>query len=445
MTPATPYTPNAALPMLVPAQARKHITVNEALLALDALTQLAVEAADGVVPPGAPVQGERHIVGPGGQGEWSGRDGDVTIWDGVAWAFHTPQEGWTAWDRAQSQLLVHRSGGWTPVLGDTDQTLRLGVNTTADDTNRLAVSADATLLSHDGAGHRVAINRAAPGNTASIVFQTDYAASAEVGLTGSDQLAVRAFDGSVWRDAVLVDPSSGAVRMPQSGIARWPLSNLFDDGGIFCGTPQSTSSYPPAFAVPPWLKVQNGGHVAMADSFHLGSATNGGSGPANGPLAQALAERVFEPAFLPLVLGFHVARFTAGSGTAIAHDFGDGVGRYMGLFRHRTAVPVQMTYSLYLLAETEALGLRSGADLRYWIDGQETGPDPLVPADGAWHHVLIQADKLSARHVRRDLLAMSLFTAPGASVVLGFPAALAGLHDLPDTVGMIASLSEFSG
>ena len=55
-------TPNLSLPYIMPSQAQKHVTHNEALRALDILVQLAVLDRDLTVPPSAPDEGDRHIV-----------------------------------------------------------------------------------------------------------------------------------------------------------------------------------------------------------------------------------------------------------------------------------------------------------------------------------------------------------------------------------------------
>ncbi len=51
-------TPNLALPYLAAAQAQKHVTVNEALDALDGLVQLSVISAALAAPPGKPGRGQ---------------------------------------------------------------------------------------------------------------------------------------------------------------------------------------------------------------------------------------------------------------------------------------------------------------------------------------------------------------------------------------------------
>lgn len=59
--------PNLALPLLAASQAQKHVTHNEALLALDALVHLSVASRGLVEPPAAPTEGERYLVaGEGG-------------------------------------------------------------------------------------------------------------------------------------------------------------------------------------------------------------------------------------------------------------------------------------------------------------------------------------------------------------------------------------------
>ena len=52
----TESSPRLALPYLQPSQAQKHVTHNEALLRLDAIVQLALEAMGAEVPPMEPVR-----------------------------------------------------------------------------------------------------------------------------------------------------------------------------------------------------------------------------------------------------------------------------------------------------------------------------------------------------------------------------------------------------
>jgi hypothetical protein len=62
------------------------------------LTQDNVLSKDQSSPPvGIPSLNDRYIVNPPGAGLWTGRDNDIAQWNGAAWIFHTPVEGWTVW------------------------------------------------------------------------------------------------------------------------------------------------------------------------------------------------------------------------------------------------------------------------------------------------------------------------------------------------------------
>jgi len=106
-------TPNLALPYLAAAQAQKHVTVNEALDALDGLVQLSVISAALTAPPGNPAEGDRHIVASGATGAWMGWDASVAQFSGGAWHRLIPQTGWLAWDAGLGQLLVWTGSAWT--------------------------------------------------------------------------------------------------------------------------------------------------------------------------------------------------------------------------------------------------------------------------------------------------------------------------------------------
>jgi hypothetical protein len=63
------------LPYLLPAQAQKHVTHNEALLRLDQLCQLVLEAAEVSDPPAAPDNGAAYGLAATPNGAWAGQGG----------------------------------------------------------------------------------------------------------------------------------------------------------------------------------------------------------------------------------------------------------------------------------------------------------------------------------------------------------------------------------
>jgi hypothetical protein len=213
-------TDNLALPYIMPNQAQKHVTHNEALRMLDAIVQLAVLDRGLSEPPASPASGARYIVGANPTGAWSGHDDEVAAWQDGAWAFYPPATGWFAWVQDESRFYVYSQirldaemAGGTGV----NPAPLVGVNTTADAANRLAVSSPASLFNHEGDDHQLKINKASAADTASLLFQTGFAAHAEFGLTGDDDWHVKVSpDGSAWHEAIVVDRASGAVTFPNT-------------------------------------------------------------------------------------------------------------------------------------------------------------------------------------------------------------------------------------
>ena len=59
--------------------------LNESLLTVDALLQLAVVSVGDNAPPGSPVNGARYVVGTAPTGAWAGRANQVAQWLDGAW------------------------------------------------------------------------------------------------------------------------------------------------------------------------------------------------------------------------------------------------------------------------------------------------------------------------------------------------------------------------
>lgn len=225
-------TPNLALPYILPAQAQKHVTHNEAIRAIDGLMQLSVASRTLTTPPESPANGDRYIVAAAATGGWTGQDGKVAAYQDGAWAFYVPKEGWRAWCAAEGALLVYRAGAWSPLSsgdGDLpdafDNLTHAGINTTADATNRLSLKSPASLFDNEGAGHQQKINKHASGDTASMLYQTNYSGRAEMGLTGDDDFHFKVSpNGSTWFEAMKIDRNTGRVSFPILGGPREVLA-----------------------------------------------------------------------------------------------------------------------------------------------------------------------------------------------------------------------------
>ncbi|WP_137150280.1 DUF2793 domain-containing protein [Devosia sp. FKR38] len=207
-------TPRLSLPYIMSGQAQKHITHNEAIQALDALVQASVESGSLTAPPSSPLEGECWLVPSGASGAWAGHGNELASWQAGAWLFLDPAAGWLVFCKADQALLVFDGTAWQPLAALGSALPRLGINTSADTTNRLAVAAPATLLTHAGNGHQLKLNKNATADTASLLYQTNWSGRAEMGLAGDDSWRLKvSADGTSWVNAITVSPATGMISL----------------------------------------------------------------------------------------------------------------------------------------------------------------------------------------------------------------------------------------
>jgi hypothetical protein len=224
-------TARLSLPYIAPLQAQKQYSYNEAMAVLDQLVQPAVISRTIAAPPVAPDEGDSYIVAPSASGAWAGKDGQFACWRDEAWSYRVPADGWLAFVTDTAELAVRRSGAWESFATTGGTSLaKLGINADADLTSRLSVAADATRLSHDGTDHRLTINKAAAGDTASLVLQDGASGRGEIGLTGDDALHLKVSpDGSSWLEALTIEQTGGLVTLPQGQLAFPAAQNASAD------------------------------------------------------------------------------------------------------------------------------------------------------------------------------------------------------------------------
>lgn len=280
------------LPYLLPAQAQKHVTFNEAIAQLDVLVQTVVEGFDENTPPATPVEGTVWAIGAAPNGDWAGHAHELAGWGNNAWRFEPLRPGLTAVGKTDFALQVWDGTAWLPIAPPPMSFLDgVGINAAFDLTNRLTVSAPATLLNHEGAGHQLKINKALSGDTASLVFQTGFAGRAEMGTVGDDDFSIKvSSDNVTWSTGLSVDAATGNVSMPES----------LDVTGQISGTAvqQSASDTTP-------------GRIARADYVYGPGNAVGAVGQAGGVPTGAVVERGSNA-------NGHYARFA--DGTQICHQ-----------------------------------------------------------------------------------------------------------------------------
>jgi hypothetical protein len=262
-------TPKLGLPYLAVNQSQKHVTHNEALRLLDGQVQLSVLNRTLTAPPNNPANGNRYLVATGATGAWAGWDLDVAFRIDGAWVRLVRRPGWRVWVEDEEVHLVWNGTAWQDVTDRPLQVPRIGVNTTADNTNRLAVASTATLLTHVGAGHQIKINKATAGDTASLLFQTGFSGRAEMGTAGSDSFEIKvSADGSAWFTALAADPASGRVTLPAPVLL----------GGQASDPPSPTNGMFWLNTTTGEVKVQSAGQSVVIAPSGGGGVTDGDKG-----------------------------------------------------------------------------------------------------------------------------------------------------------------------
>ncbi len=212
--------PILGLPYIQPAQAQKHVTHNEALRLLDVLVQPRVLDRSRNAPPPTPAEGDRHIVGPAPTGEWAGQAGRIALREDGGWTMIEPQPGWSVQVLDEAQEVVFRAGAWTGGSDGPLQVAALGVAAAPDGFNRLTVEGPATLLTGGTGGHQLKLNKAAAGDTASLLFQTGFSGRAEMGTVGDDAFVVKvSADGATFHEGLRLSTGALQIDVPVTGTA----------------------------------------------------------------------------------------------------------------------------------------------------------------------------------------------------------------------------------
>ena len=110
----TDQSANLGLPYVMPAQAQKHVTVNDGLRRLDALVQTGVESRSVTVEPASPSDGAVWVLPAGATGAaWSLMTaGSLAYYRDGAWSELAPGVGWRAWIADEGLTGVYDGVRW---------------------------------------------------------------------------------------------------------------------------------------------------------------------------------------------------------------------------------------------------------------------------------------------------------------------------------------------
>ena len=217
------------LPLIEAAQAQKHIPHNEALAALDMLVQAVALDRDLSAPPASPANGDLHLVAAAPTGDWAGHADALALRIEGGWSFRAPLPGFCVWLVDESRPVVWTGSAWKPLdeaIGTFGNLGGVGIGTTPDATNRLAVRAPAALFAAEPAANggngdmRLTVEKETATDTASLLFQSDWSGRAEIGLAGDDDLRFKVSpDGSTWIDALRIAAATGQLSLLPGGLA----------------------------------------------------------------------------------------------------------------------------------------------------------------------------------------------------------------------------------
>jgi hypothetical protein len=223
------------LPLIMPNQAQKHVTHNEALTLIDGVCHLVIQSFGQTLPPVGALIDEAYVVGTSATGDWFGEDDKIALNTDAGWRFIAPRQGIMALNAATSNLVIYDQSIWRPLESAIEVSTApiFGVNTSATTTNRFAVRSNAALLTAlnaaDGGdgGMQLKLNKEMASDTASLIYQTGFSGRAEVGLTGDDDLHIKVSpDGSTWTEALLINKTTGIVTLTNNSVSNAALANM---------------------------------------------------------------------------------------------------------------------------------------------------------------------------------------------------------------------------
>jgi hypothetical protein len=217
-------TPHLDLPYILPAQARKYISINESLTRLDDLVQLSAEAMNFASPPMVPEENSHYIIAENANGLWEGYEGSIAGYSDGGWTYYTPKIGWRVWVKNVQSLRVFDGDTWRAVEHSFDDVSakQIGLGAKTDLTNRLTVASPASLFTHVGDSHQLKVNRDSKIDKAAVLFQSDFVGQAEIGLLGTDDFQMKMSpDGMTWKSALTIKADTNFVSLGHSSPAAW--------------------------------------------------------------------------------------------------------------------------------------------------------------------------------------------------------------------------------
>lgn len=427
--------PRLKMPYLASSQAQKHVTHNEALRYLDGLVQINIKDRDLPSPPTDPAEGDCYFIAANAVGEWAGKEFKLACFQDGAWAFHQPHTGYAGWIEDESIFVVWSNAAWIPVTSQSDF-MQVGINTNADEINRLSVKSDAVLFDHQGAGTQIKLNKSQPAEVGSIIFQTDYSGRVEIGTIGAEDLLVKtSADGAFWINAMSVSSVSGKVTFPNTPeLTQIPKINMFSDGGRFGGVPEPQSLSVGPFEVPAYIRSYNNSVLSEGPPFINNNATYGGSGSPLDPAIADLISTMRSGGGTALQYGpeFYSLAITAGNDTKspLVHQ---STTYFSSLRNSPNPLPPKVTMGYWVFVVSGEILLNSTPTNLLHVDTNLEADAVLQTNSDGWHHVVrtINLDENTYLGYYRDMF--QIYATPATQYLLAAPFMFFG-HVTPESI-----------
>ena len=104
-------TTNLGLTLVEQAQAQKEVTVNQALVRLDAAIGGYVIDKDLSAPPASPLEGDMYLVAASPTGAWATQSGKIAYFNQL-WRFITPKAGMSVWVADEACYYAYNGTSW---------------------------------------------------------------------------------------------------------------------------------------------------------------------------------------------------------------------------------------------------------------------------------------------------------------------------------------------
>lgn len=446
-------TPSLSLPYILPSQAQKHVTHNEALDRLDALVQLTVLDRNRSSPPPAPAEGDRHIVASPATEDWAGRAGQIACRRDGRWDFYAPAQGWIAFITGESAQVYFNGQEWSD-LGASLAALQnlpyLGLGAEADAQNSFSAKLNNALWAakttqEGGSGDmRYVLNKQSTANVLSLLMQSNWQGRAEIGLVGDDNLSIKVSpDGAIWREAMAVDRRTGKTTFPQSNLLSDFAVSLLPDSGRFAGNAAKTE-IASAFTFPSYLALYNGASAASAGKFIANNTDYGGTAGALDPEIRSLVDLIRGPAYRRYGVEFFAARITAGAGVTAAPVTIGGVDYFYSLYLAFGPRAPNMTFHVYLRALDGPIVYKCLPGQTICRNGAKGSEHILIAPSDGWQSITVVDEQDPYSSNGYNPTPFNIYAAQaGHRYLIACPALMGGVTAIDDNVGVIAGINRW--